>query len=36
MFIMVVKDFTRFFCHQKAPGKGGHHLGLFGPITHLF
>lgn len=20
--------------HQKAPGKGGHHLGLFGPITH--
>ena len=20
--------------HQKAPGKGGHHLGLFDPTTH--
>jgi len=22
------------FGHQKALGKGGHHLGLFGPTTH--
>lgn len=22
------------FGHQKAPGKGGHHLGLFDPTTH--
>ena len=25
----------RIFDHQKAPGKGGHHLGLFDPLTHL-
>jgi len=23
------------FKHQKAPSKGGHHLGLFNPTTHL-
>jgi len=22
--------------NQKAPSKGGHHLGLFDPTTHLF
>ena len=30
--------FVYAFCifnYQKAPGKGGHHLGLFDPLTHL-
>ena len=25
----------QIFKHQKAPGEGGHHLGLFDPLTHL-
>ena len=32
------KNCVHAFCifdHQKAPGKGGHHLGLFDPLTHL-
>ena len=34
----VLLAFVYVFCmcdHQKAPGKGGHHLGLFDPLTHL-
>jgi len=28
--------FVELLWNQKAPSKGGHHLGLFDPTTHLF